>query len=77
MMKSKEFKISTVLSIVALILFGVSMVTGLMPIAERVYSIDKISLYLGFALLGFSHLFLQKSKINNALQNKEGRRFFE
>lgn len=70
MKKSKEYKISIVLSIVALTLFGVSMVTGLMPVAERIYSIDKISMYLGFALFGFSYMFLRKAKINNVNEDK-------
>lgn len=70
MKKSKEYKISIVLSIVALTLFGVSMVTGLMPVAERIHSIDKISMYLGFALFGFSYMFLRKAKINNVNEDK-------
>lgn len=68
MKASKKYKISIALSVVVLILFGISMVSGLMPVKERIYSIDKISLYLGFALLGFSYMFLNKSKSNDELE---------
>lgn len=69
MKRSKEYKISVILSSAALILFCISLVVGLMPVSERIYSLDKIGLYLGFALLGFSYLLLLKAKTNNENDN--------
>lgn len=63
MKKSREYKISIVLFIAALAMFAVSMVTGLIP--GLIYSIDKICMFLGFALLGFGVSFLNKAKDNN------------
>lgn len=65
MKKSKEYKISIILSSTALILLCVSIVVGLKPIPERIYSLDKIGLYLGFSLLCFSNLLLMKAKTND------------
>lgn len=63
MKKTKEYKISIVLFIVAIILDCISLVTGLIPNFD--YSIDKICMYLGFVFLGFGFVFLKKAKDNN------------
>ena len=63
MKKSKEYKISVLLFSVALVLYGISIVTGLIPNLD--YSVDKITMYLGFACLGFGLVFLKKAKDNN------------
>ena len=63
MKKSKEDKISIVFFCIALILFGISMVTGLIP--GLVYSIDKIWMFLGFAFFCFGLVFLNKAKNKN------------
>lgn len=60
MKKSREYKISIVLFIAALAMFAISMVTGLIP--GLIYSIDKICMFLGFALFGFGLSFLNKAK---------------
>lgn len=62
MKKTKEYKISVVLLIVALILFGVSILASLIPNFD--YSIDKICMYLGFACFGFGLTYLKKSDNN-------------
>ena len=69
MKKSKEYKISMVSSIAALVLLGISIVTGLIP--GLIYSIDKICMYLGFAFLGLSVTFLKKAKDNNDKNSEE------
>ncbi len=58
----KENVISTVLFCVAIALFVVSGITGLMPGFEN--SIDKISMLLGFVFmnLGFLTVFKRKEK---------------
>ena len=63
MKKSKEYKISIVLFIIALVLFGISMVTGL--IHGFIYSTDKICMFLGIAFMGFGVYFLNKAKNSN------------
>lgn len=68
MKKSKEYKISIVLFSVALVLYCISMVTGLMPNLN--FSIDKISMYLGFAFFGFGLVFLTKAKDSNNQEDK-------
>ena len=60
MKKTKEYRISIVLFIVALVLFAISMVTGLIPSLN--YSIDKICMYLGFAAFGFGLVLLKKAE---------------
>lgn len=60
MKNTKEYKTSIVLFSVALILYAISIVTGLMP--GLGFSIDKISMYLGFACFGFGLVFLKKTK---------------
>ena len=67
MKKSKEYKICFGSFCICLILYGISMVTGLMP--GLTSSIDKICMYLGFACFGFGLVFLKKSEKNNS--NKE------
>ena len=69
MKKSKEYKISMVSSIAALVLLGISIVTGLIP--GLIYSIDKICMYLDFAFLGLSVTFLKKAKDNNDKNSEE------
>lgn len=64
MKKTKEYKISIGLFIASLVLFGVSIVTGLIPNLN--YSIDKISMYLGFACFGFGLVYLKKSEGNDS-----------
>lgn len=68
MNKSKEYKISMVLLVIALVLYGISIITGLIPGLD--FSIDKISMYLGFAFFGFGLLFLTKAKKNNDSEEK-------
>lgn len=62
MKKSKEYKISVALFIVALVMDCISIVTGLIPNLD--FSIDKICMYLGFGFLGFGLVFLKKAKDN-------------
>lgn len=64
MKKSKEYKISMVLFVAALVCFAISIVTGLIPNLE--YNTDKIFMYLGFALNGFGFMYLKKSEKNDA-----------
>lgn len=64
MKKSKEYKISVVLFVAALVLYVISIVTGLIPDFD--YSIDKICMYLGFACFGFGLVFLKKSEKNDS-----------
>lgn len=63
MKQSKEYKISVVLFIIALILYGITIVTGLIPNLD--FSIENICKYLGFAFFGFGLLFLKKAKDKN------------
>ena len=63
MKKTKEYKISTVLFIIALVCFAISIVTGLIPNHE--YNTDKIFMYLGFALNGFGFVYLKKFEKND------------
>lgn len=60
MKKSKEYRISTVLFGVALVLYCISIITGLIP--ELSFAIDKICMYLGFAFFCSGLVFLKKSK---------------
>ena len=60
MKKSKEYKICIVFMSLALVLFCVSIVTGLIP--NLTFAIDKISQFLGFAFFGLGLVFWQKSK---------------
>ena len=62
MKKTKEYKISTVLFIIALVCFAISIVTGLIPNYE--YNTDKIFMYLGLAFNGFGFVYLKKSEKN-------------
>lgn len=68
MKNSKEYKISTALFCVALVLYAISIVTGLIP--GLAFAIDKICMYLGFAAFGFGLVFLKKSKDNNVDEEK-------
>ena len=68
MKKSKEYKISTVFSSIALVLMSVSIVTGLIP--GLVYSIDKICGGLGFSCFCLGLLFLYKSNDKNDNEEK-------
>ena len=68
MKKSKEYRICVVLFVVALVLYGISIVTGLIPDLDS--SIDKICMYLGFAFFGFGLVFLKKAKDNNENEDK-------
>lgn len=60
MKKSKEYKISLVLSALALVLLGVALVTGL--IGEIDSAIEKICFFLGFSLNCIGFLLLEKSR---------------
>lgn len=60
MKKSREYKISVVCFCIALVLFAVSIITGLIP--GLVYSVDKICEYLGFACFGFGLVYASKAK---------------
>lgn len=60
MKKTKEYKISSTLFYVATALFLISIVTGLIP--NLIYSVDKITMYLGFAFFGFGLVYLKKAK---------------
>ena len=68
MKNSKEYKICTVLFIAAIVLFCISMVTGLIP--DLTYSIDRISKYLGFACFTLGLVYLKKSEKNNDNEDK-------
>lgn len=69
MKESKEYKISRVLFVLAIILGCISLVTGLLP--NLVFSIDKISMFLCFAFLGLGLAFLKKAKDNHDSEDKE------
>ena len=58
MKKTKEYKICFGLFCICLILYGISMVTGLMP--ELNSSIDKICMYLGHTFLCLGIVFSLK-----------------
>ena len=60
MKKSKEYKISVGLFSVALVLYCISLITGLFP--ELNFSIDKISMYLGFSLFCLGLVFMERIK---------------
>lgn len=60
MKNSKEYKISLVLFSIALVLYGVSIIAGLIP--DLACSIDKICMYLGFSFFGFGLVFLKKNE---------------
>ena len=62
MKKTKEYKICFGLFCICLILYGISMVTGLMP--ELNSSIDKICMYLGHTFLCLGIVFSLKYKDN-------------
>ena len=68
MKNSKEYKISTVLFGVALVLYCISIITGLIP--ELSFAIDKICMYLGFSFLCFGLLIFEKSEENNDKREK-------
>lgn len=63
MKKTKEYKTSIVLSVVALVLYCVSIITGLIPGLN--YSVDKICMYLGFSFFCLGLVFLYNSEDNN------------
>lgn len=63
MKNTKEYKISIVMFTIALLLDGISIVTGLIPDFD--FSLDKICMYLGFAFFGFGLVFLKKAKDNS------------
>ena len=63
MKKSKEYVISVVSFCVAIVLYFISMITGL--ISNLDFSIDKICMYLGFAFFGLGLVFMNKSNNNN------------
>ncbi len=69
MKKSKEYKISITLFCICLVLYIVSIVTSLIP--GLTYSIDKISMYLGFAFFGFGLMFLAKAKDKDDSKDKK------
>ncbi len=60
MKRTKEEKISIAMSCAALVLFAVSLVTGLMPNLES--SIDKICFFLGIALTCLAATYVSKAK---------------
>lgn len=60
MKETKDNKKSVVLFSIALVLFAISIVTGLMP--GLVYSIDKISGGLGFACFCYGLTLMYQSK---------------
>ena len=68
MNKSKECNISIVLISIALALYSISFITGLIP--GLTYSIDKICMYLGFSCFGLGLVFLYKSKDNDDNEEK-------
>lgn len=68
MKNSKEYKISAALFCVSLVLFVISMITGLM--LELDFAIDKICMYLGFASFCSGLVFLKKAKDNNGNEDK-------
>lgn len=68
MKNTKSYKIAVALFIVALVLFAASIVTGLIP--NLVYSVDKITMYLGFASFAFGLTFLAKAKKESNKEEK-------
>lgn len=68
MKKVNDYKKSAVFSCIAIVLFGISMVTGLIP--GLVYSIDKITMYLGFSSLGLGLIYFRRYKTNNCYEGK-------
>lgn len=68
MKQSKEYKISYVLFCVAIVLFGVSLVTGVMSNINS--SIDTICLFLGISFMCFGFVVLGKSKKNSDDEDK-------
>ena len=60
MKKTKEYKVSMGLLVAAIVSFCVSGVTGLLLNVGS--SIDTIFMFLGFALMGFGFVFLNKAK---------------
>ena len=64
MKRTTEKKISITLAIVALVLYAVSAVTGLMPNLHS--SIDKICMYLGLAMTCMSLVYLSKDNTKAA-----------
>lgn len=60
MKKSKEYITCYVLFTVSLILYSISIITGLIPGLD--FSIDKICMYLGFSFMGLGLVFLNKTK---------------
>lgn len=63
MKKSREYKISVGLFSASLVSYAISIVTGLIP--NLSFSIDKICMYLGFALLGLGLVYFRKTKDND------------
>lgn len=68
MKKSKEYRICIGAFSTSLVLYGISIVTGLIPGLS--FSIDKICMYLGFSLFGLGLVFLDKIKENNDIIDK-------
>lgn len=63
MKRSKEYKISIGAFSTSLVLYCISIVTGLIPVFS--FSIDKLCMYLGFSFFGLGLVFLNKAKDNN------------
>ncbi len=63
MKNSKEYKISKVLFIIALVCFAISLVTSLIPNFE--YNTYRIFMFLGFAFNGFGIVYFKKSEKND------------
>lgn len=59
MKKSKEYIISCWLFSMSLVMYCISMITGLIPGLQ--FSMDKICMYLGFSFLGLGLVFMHKS----------------
>ena len=63
MNKSREYKISVVLFVVAIVLFSVSLITGLIP--GMIFSVDKMCGHLGWVFFGVGLLLMGKDKVYN------------
>ncbi|MBQ0027129.1 MAG: hypothetical protein KBS96_00860 [Lachnospiraceae bacterium] len=60
MRKLNEYKISIALFSIALVLYVISIITGLIP--GLAYSIDKMCMHLGIVFFGFGLVFSYKPK---------------
>lgn len=63
MKRSKEYKISVGLFSISIVLYCVSMITGLIP--ELSFAIDKICMYVSFSVFCMGLVFMMKNDEKN------------